>query len=235
MPTSLERALDLANQIESFPLGECSPSDDPDRQSAYVYAFMDLARPFVSAVKRIGDPDLSEQLGSANLDCHYITDAYLLKSELQGTIDYLRELASDPIFSNGSGNRLAFLDRDILSELRDIKSDKFDLQKLIRLCEELNDAYGRGNHLSSALLIRAIMNHVPPIFEAKNFSEVVAQSGRSVKAILSKLEEGARPVADLHTHSMIRRRESLPTKHQIEPYKASFEILIQEVLAKLSS
>ena len=47
MSTALERALDLASDIEDFPLGKCGPSDDLDKQTAYLYGFLDIARPFV--------------------------------------------------------------------------------------------------------------------------------------------------------------------------------------------
>jgi hypothetical protein len=32
----------------------------------------------------------------------------------------------------------------------------------------------------------------------------------------------------------MRRSELLPTRNQIEPYKAAFEVVIQEVVVKLS-
>jgi hypothetical protein len=60
MVTALERALDLSREIEQFPLGRCGPSDDLDMQTAYLYSFLDMARPFVAAVKRIGDPVVSQ-------------------------------------------------------------------------------------------------------------------------------------------------------------------------------
>ena len=101
------------------------------------------------------------------------------------------------------------------------------------MCEELNDAYARANYISAVLLLRAIINHVPSIFDVETFSAVVAQSGRSVKSVLSRLNEDARPIADLHTHVLMQRTEHLPTKNQIEPYKASFEVLIYEILSRL--
>ncbi len=130
--------------------------------------------------------------------------------------------------NNGS----PFIDVGIVKELRELTSDKFDLCKLVRFCEELNDAYGRGNYLSSILLIRAIMNHVPPIFGQTKFSQVVANAGRSLKNVLERLSE-ARSIADLHTHATIRRNEPLPTKNQVEPNKTSFEHLIQEVIVQV--
>lgn len=89
------------------------------------------------------------------------------------------------------------------------------------------------NYLSSILLLRAVINHIPPIFSATSFAQVVANSKRSVKAILSILEDGARPIADLHTHLMIRKRENIPTKNQVEPYKSAFELLINEIIFEL--
>jgi hypothetical protein len=126
-----------------------------------------------------------------------------------------------------------FIQKELILELRKINSDKFDTRKLCRFCEELNDSYIRQNYLSSALLIRAVMNHIPPIFGFDSFSEVVSSSSKSVKQILSQLEQNSRPIADLHTHALISKSEQLPSKNQIEPYKSSFEILIQEIVKKL--
>ncbi len=231
--TALSLALKVAEEIESFPLGKCGPSDDPDMQTAYLYGFRDVAKRFFAAAKRIGDPDLSELIAGLNSSPEYITDAYDLKADLMGVIDYLREAAESPDYESGMKNNSAFLDDPaIISQLRSIKHSSYDFSKLVRFCEELNDAYRRGNHLSCTLLIRAVMNHIPPIFGMQSFSQVVAGSGRSVKAVLSGLEDEARPIADLHTHMLIRSKELIPTKHQVEPYKAGFEILIHEILAR---
>jgi hypothetical protein len=232
MVTALERALELAKEVEQFPVEHCSPSDDPDKETAYVYGFLQEARPFEAAIRRIGDPDLSDQVSGLNLDISYITEAYTLKQRLLGVIDHLRELSSDPSYGRSIRSNAAFLDPGVLEILRKTTSHKFDFAKLVRFCEELNDAYGRGNYLSCVLLIRAVMNHVPPVFACRNFAEVTAQSGRSLKAVFERLEDSARPIADLHTHALIRAKELLPTKHQVEPYKASFELLIQEVITR---
>ncbi|MBZ5683241.1 MAG: hypothetical protein LAO24_24390 [Acidobacteriia bacterium] len=232
MPSTLSRALELADQIEEFQLGHCSPSDDPDKQTAYLYAFRDIAKRFLATAKRIGDPDLSELITGMNSSPEFIEEAYDLKANLLGVIDYLREVAGNPDYERGVTVNSAFLDQGIISQLKSVKSSAFDLAKLIRFCEELNDSYRRANYLACALLIRAVMNHVPPIFGVQTFGQVVSGSGRSVKAILGRLEDEARPIADLHTHMLIRSREPLTSKHQVEPYKASFEILIQEILAR---
>jgi hypothetical protein len=232
-PTALDRALELAADVEAFNLYKCSIGDDLEKHWGYIYAFLDTVRPFAAAVKRIGDPDLSEQISGLNLDdVNYIYEAYTLKASLQGIIDHLREVSADPTYGASVKANVAFLEPSVLAALRNAKSQQFDYAKLIRLCEELNDAYGRANYLSCALLIRAVMNHVPPVFGCQTFAQVTAQCGKSLKAVFERLEDSARPIADLHTHALIRAKESVPTKHQVEPYKASFELLMQEVIAR---
>jgi hypothetical protein len=234
MSSALDLALKLSDEIQQFPLGRCGPSDDPDMQYAYTAGFRDLAVRLVGAIKRIGDPDLSEAVTSLNLTPSFISETHDLRSELFVIIDRLNEVAQDPTYTTQAAGNTAFLDASILLKLKSASCDKLDPSRLIKMCEELNDAYARGNYITSLLLMRAILNHVPPAFGARSFGEVVAQSGRSIKAILSRLDEEARPIADLHTHILMRSNEHLPTKHQIEPYKASFELLMQEILIRLS-
>jgi hypothetical protein len=222
--------LALADEIDQFPLGKCGPDEDLEKQTAYVYAFRDIAKRFVAVAKRIGDPDLLEMITGLDTSPNHITDAYDLRANLWCVADYLRDAAANPEYQSGIVSNAAFLDPAIIAQLKSAEYS-FDLAKLTRFCEELNDTYRRGNYLSCLLLLRAVMNHVPPIFGAQTFAQVVAGSGKSIKAVLSRLEE-ARPIADLHTHILIRTREPLPTRHQVEPYKASFEILIHEILTK---
>jgi hypothetical protein len=228
---ALSRALVLADEIDQFPLGECAPDADLSKQWAFVYAFRDIAVRFIAAAKRIGDPDLSEMIAGLDTSPEYITEAYELRAKLWCATDYLREAVENPEYETGVVSNAAFVDPSIIVQLKSAKC-AFDLSKLVRFCEELNDAYRRGNYLACALLIRAVMNHVPPIFGAHTFAQIVAGSGKSAKAVLARLEDEARPIADLHTHILIRNREPLPTKHQVEPYKTGFEILMHEILAK---
>jgi hypothetical protein len=123
---------------------------------------------------------------------------------------------------------------EIVETLTNLKltGSVFDLSKLRAFCDELNDCYERGNYLSVLLLIRAVMNHVPPIFGYRTFAEVAASAPRSVKAILRQLEDDARPLGDLHSHMLIRQREVVPTINQVDPYKPAFEVLLNEVISK---
>jgi len=232
MSAALSLSLELADEIESFPLGECGPSDDPDKQYAYTAAFRDIAKRFVAAIKRIGDPDLSELVSTLDTSPEFISDAHALRADLFVVIDTLKEASQDPNYAANAASNAAFLNTEVLLRLKASPATRLDPRKLVKMCEELNDAYARGNYVSSALLLRAIINHVPSVFGASTFAEVISQAGRSVKAILARLNDDARPIADLHTHLLMRQTEHLPTKNQLEPYKATFEVLIQEVLTK---
>lgn len=235
MSAALTLAVRLADEIDNFPLGRCGPSDDPDMQYAYTAGFRDLAVRFVGAVKRIGDPNLSAMLEGLNTDPEYIVQAHDLRAQLSVVIDALREAAEDPDYAATVAANQAFLDQETLARLKAVESTSLDCSRLIAMCEELNDAYARANYISATLLIRAIMNHVPPVFQAQTFAQVVANAGRSVKHILGRLEQEARPVADLHTHILMRASEGIPSKNQLEPYKAPFEVLIHEVIAHLAA
>ena len=231
MSAALQLAIQLADEIEQFPLGKCGPSDDPDMQYAYCAGFRDVAKRFVAAIKRVGDPDLSAAVADLNTSPDYISEAHELRADLYVAIDILREAVQDPNYAAMAAANGAFLSPDVLLRLKATGATRLDPLKLVRMCEELNDAYARANYISAALLLRAAINHVLPVFGVEAFSEVVAQSGRSIKAVLSRLNEDARPIADLHTHLLMRSNEHLPTKNQLEPYKSAFEVLVQEGLS----
>ncbi len=232
MSPKLRLALKLADDIEAFPLGNCGPSDDPDKQTAYLAAFAEIVTRFFAVARRVGDPELEEMLLNVGEPPDEILEAYKQRHTLLAVIDYLREVAEEPAYEEDLTLNALFVAPQVIAQLRAANPTTFDFKKLIGFCEELNDAYRRGAYLSTALLIRAVMNHVPPIFGQPTFGAVVAQAGRSIKPMLDRLESEARPIADLHTHIHIRQRESLPTKNQVEPFKVSFELLLQEVIAR---
>lgn len=92
MSVLIKRVLSLAKKIENFPLSECSPSDDPDMQTGYLYAFRDLTTRFLYSARRVKNKELEELLLRSNFNPEYITDAYTLKAELIGIIDLIEDL-----------------------------------------------------------------------------------------------------------------------------------------------
>jgi len=87
-----DRIHDLAEEICAFPLGNCSPSDDPDMQTAYVYSFLDIVRRFLGSVKRLDNSLIQSEIAQINTDIQIISEAYDLKAELVNVIDLISDL-----------------------------------------------------------------------------------------------------------------------------------------------
>lgn len=131
-----------------------------------------------------------------------------------------------------------FIDSSLIEKLRNTRTSNFDSQKLIRYFEEINFNYRAGNYLTCAILARAVLNYIPPIFGQSNFRNIV--SNHAVNPYTRKndnldtLEQGLRKIGDLHNHDMIKKTESIPTKNQIEPYKPQFEYLTNEIISNIT-
>src|SRR3989344_1996017 len=112
-----------------------------------------------------------------------MTDVATGQAKIQDTNDEYKKLFRelDDIFSSTNQNRI--------KELKTIKSDYFDISKLIRFCEELNSAFSLENFLSTAMLVRAIADHIPPIFGKTSFTEVANNHGsKSFKDSIKNLD-----------------------------------------------
>ena len=127
-----------------------------------------------------------------------------------------------------------YVHKNRLDELRYVESNDFDLSKLIRLCEELNTVFQHENYLSVAMLVRAILDHVPPIFGYKTFIEVVNNyGGKSLKKSLQNLQNSSRNIADAHLHEPIRQKESLPNETQVD-FRNDLDVLLAEIVRILN-
>jgi hypothetical protein len=129
-----------------------------------------------------------------------------------------------------------YINSDRISALEKIVSDEFDLTKLIKICQELNDNYSIGNYLSTGILLRALLDHISPIFKHDTFANLANQygfAGTSFKKNMRHLQDSFRNIADSMLHSPIKRKEVLPTSQQIE-FKADVDILLAEIIKILS-
>ena len=116
--------------------------------------------------------------------------------------------------------------------LTQLRTD-FDLRKLIRYCEELNACYERGLYFSVLFLLRAVLDHVPPLFGFKSFAEVCNnyKGNRSFKEAMTNLENNCRKIADLHIHRQIAAAGELPTSNQVS-FIAPLDLLLAEIIEK---
>lgn len=67
---------------------------------------------------------------------------------------------------------VSYIDQTRMDQLSAINSQEYDLTRLIELCKELNICYANESYLAVAMLTRALLDHVPPIFGVSTFSEV---------------------------------------------------------------
>jgi hypothetical protein len=117
-----------------------------------------------------------------------------------------------------------------LSDLRALSSEGFDFKKLVRFCEEINISYGNKCYFATAMLVRGVLDHVPPIFGKSTFAEVANNyGGRSFKLAMQHLERASRSIADGHLHQPIRRKESLPTAQQVNCGQ-QLDTLLEEIV-----
>lgn len=123
-----------------------------------------------------------------------------------------------------------------LSHLRQIRATTFDLSRLIRLCEELNVAHTNRSFISIAMIVRAIIDHVPPIFGCRSFAEVTNNYGgaKSFKEAMQHLDASLRKVADAHLHVQIRNKEVLPEFPQVD-FRSSVDLLLAEIVRILKT
>lgn len=123
-----------------------------------------------------------------------------------------------------------------IEELSAIKSQQFDLTKLVELCKELNDCYSHECYLAVAMLARAVLDHIPPIFGLNAFSQVSNNysAPRSFKESMEHLEKSLRKIADTHLHQQIRKSEVLPSQAQVN-FSRELDVLLGEVVRVLKS
>ncbi len=156
-----------------------------------------------------------------------------MRTTLRKSIEQLRneiDIAEQPQGIKLSTPTREYIHQDRMKELKEISSDKFDLCKLLRLCEELNNCYRTNCIFSIILLTRALIDHVPPVFGFKTFNEVVSNYGgtKSFKESMDRLNSSSRKIADQHLHTSIRKSESIPTMNQVD-FSNDIDVLLAEV------
>jgi hypothetical protein len=106
---------------------------------------------------------------------------------------------------------------------------------LIQICDELNSNWINRNYFTVGLLVRTILNHVPPVFgQFTTFDQVQSQyGGVSFKKSIKALNESLRGIADGYNHQLIRRKEALPSPQQID-FKPNIDVLLSEIVSILT-
>lgn len=127
-----------------------------------------------------------------------------------------------------------FIDYTRLQELEKIKNSNFDLTKLIQLTKEIEWSFTSGNYYSTALLQRAMIDHIPPLFNCQNFNEVVNNyksegNQQSFKKSMGHLHNSLRAIGDSSIHSQIRKKEVLTNAKQVD-FSSDVDVLLSEII-----
>jgi hypothetical protein len=146
--------------------------------------------------------------------CHGI--AYLTEDDIPPTI--LKRRQAPPLSPVPPSGGLTLIADSRIDKLRSLKATRLDFQKLIRLCEELNTVYSQGCYLATIMLTRSLLDHVPPVFGKKKFTEVAnnyGDGGKSFTEAMQQLEAAARKIANAYLHMFMRANETVPTAQQV--------------------
>lgn len=179
----------------------------------------------------------------------YVSKFNKRKDEIVKTL--ITRLKSDDVVGSKIQNgqpekdKYGFVSQARIKQLKKIKSTEYDLRKLIQFCEELNYTYTGKCYLSTALLLRAVIDHIPPIFEKFDFSQVVSEYNWSTKKaslkktpsaqkMMERLDGSLRDLANYHIHSHIHKKVSLVDKVQVN-FSSEFGILLDEVIYLLKN
>jgi hypothetical protein len=146
--------------------------------------------------------------------------------------EWVRTKENKPPFKRDVAGEWVLIAESRLDELRALKSSEFDFRKLIRLCEELNIASREDCHFATGMLTRGLLDHLPPVFRVKSFSEVANNyvgGSKSFKETMFHLDTAAKKIADGLLHTQIRRSEALPNRQQVN-FAASLDLLLEEIV-----
>ena len=151
--------------------------------------------------------------------------------EKDWTWEWVRMKENKPPVNRVVAGEWVLIAESRLDELRALTSPLFDFRKLIRLCEELNIISREECHFATAALTRALVDHVPPLFGKKNFSEVTNNYAgtKSFREAMEHLDNAAKKVADGHLHTQIRKSETLPTAQQVN-FASGLDVLLSEIV-----
>lgn len=127
-----------------------------------------------------------------------------------------------------------YVDPARIAALLALEKSRWDFTRLVELCREINVAAANRCHMATAMLLRTILNHVPPTLGFYTFAEVANNYGgpdapKSFKASMLRLQGSLRGIADMHLHSPIRDREDVPTAVQVD-FAAELDMLLGEII-----
>jgi integrase len=112
-----------------------------------------------------------------------------------------------------------------------INNTLYDFSKAIEILNQINQAYDSNMNFTVGILVRAFIDHIPPIFNCKNFAEVANNYNgtSSFKKLMKKLQDSLRNISDSFLHIQIRKNEELPSHNQVN-FIPEMDALLSEII-----
>jgi hypothetical protein len=113
----------------------------------------------------------------------------------------------------------SYIDAQVIAAIKAKEgTDRFDRSKLLRLIEELNDNCVRGNGHAAHALLRAILDHVPPLLGSADFAAAVNNYkwNRTDRSYIRKLLDFKLQADDV-LHRQISSRADLLSLDDVPP------------------
>lgn len=153
---------------------------------------------------------------------------------VEGGLNQVRRKKAQPAKASGDFLFPLYVDAQRILQLQGVKTPEWDLRKLVRLLQEINLAHLNEMHMATAMLVRAVADHVAPILRCRTFSEVANNytAPRSFSDQMKHLDGSMRKVADTHLHQQVRKSEVLPSAAQVD-FKAALDVLLAEIIRVL--
>lgn len=170
--------------------------------------------------------NLAGALDTSLVDVQNRIDLFLFSKN--GVAEKSQDENEAPIIAQQHSDQ--FVEMSRIEQLRGLAPGSFDQAKLVRMCEEVNLCYSMKCYFAVAMLVRALLDHVPPIFGCKTFSEIANNynGAKSFKQSMANLDNSFRKIANHHLHVQIRKSEVLPNKTQVN-FSSDVDFLLGKV------
>ncbi len=161
----------------------------------------------------------------------------IIKFFLQKILKKLIEEAKLPTLPNNrTAKNKKFIEDTIIDSFENHKSDK--PVKLIEHLKSLNTAYKNKHYPNCAVIIRGILDYIPPFFGCKTIGQLLSQINGKIKNTfkesLTEIDKAIRNVADDVLHNPASLKEIIKvTKQTIDNQEGNLKIILEKVVRQL--
>jgi hypothetical protein len=146
-------------RLPFWPVSECE--EDLGAIASYEYLLINVKL----AAKNILPSVLMERLDELPTDFQSMEQVRYSRAYLDALAFDIREELENPTIDAATGGSAQLLiSLTLIKQLSAIGACQFDLTILCGYCKEINSSFYHGNVVACMLLMRTVLNHVPPVF-----------------------------------------------------------------------